>query len=56
MHLENIILSEGNSDPERHAKYGLTYKRTLALKFRITMLHSTDQKKLGNQEGPRKEA
>ena len=34
----------------------LTYKWTLAIKCRITMLQSTDPKKLDNKEVPREEA
>jgi hypothetical protein len=40
----------GNPDPERHAWYIFTYKWTLAIKYRITLLQSTDPKKLRNKE------
>jgi hypothetical protein len=46
MELENIILSWGNSDPERHTWYILILKYTLAIKYRTTMLQSKDPNKL----------
>ena len=38
-------------DPERHAWCILTYRWILAVKYRITMLKSTDSKNLSNKEG-----
>jgi hypothetical protein len=46
----------GNPDTERHTWYAFTYKWILAIKFLITMLQSTDPKKLSNWKGPRKDA
>ena len=39
-----------------HSWYVLTYKWMLAIKYRITMLQSTDPKKLSSQEGPKEDA
>ena len=47
----------GNSDPKiNHTLYALAYKWILAMKHRITMLKSTDPKKLRNNKDPRKDA
>jgi hypothetical protein len=43
-------------DPERHTWYVLTNKWALAIKYRITMIQSTDPKKLSYKDGPRKNA
>ena len=51
MKLENIILSEiTQTQKDTYGVYVLTYNLTLAIKFRITVLKSTDPKKLGNKE------
>ena len=47
---------ESNPEPERHVWYVLTYKWTLAIKGRITMLQSIDPKKLSNKEILREDA
>ena len=43
-----------NPDPKGHTWYVLTYKWILVIKYRITMLQSTDPKKPNTKEGPRK--
>jgi hypothetical protein len=53
--LENI-LSEVNLDPERQVRHVLTDEWTSAIKYRITMLQSTDPKKLTLKEDPREDA
>ena len=45
-----------NPDPESHAWNVLTYKWIFTIKYRITMLQSTDLKMLSNKEGPREDA
>ena len=55
MELENIILSEV-APIQKDTWYILTYKWTLAIKYRTTTLQSTDPKKLSNKEGPREDA
>ena len=51
MRLGNIL--SGVTQP--HVWYVFTYKWILAIKTRITMLQSTDPKKLSNKEGPRRD-
>jgi hypothetical protein len=46
MTVENIML---NSDPKGHAWFELTYKGILAIKYRLTMLRSSDPKKPNNE-------
>ena len=46
----------GNPDPERHPWFVLTDKWTLAIKYRTTMLQSTDPKKPSNKKGLREDA
>jgi hypothetical protein len=45
-----------NPDPETQTWYVLTYQWILVIKYRITMLQSTDPKRLSNKEGPRGDA
>ena len=40
-----------NPDSERHIWYTFTYKKILAIKYRITILQSIEEKKLRNREG-----
>lgn len=40
-------------NPDRQTRYALTYKCIVAIKYRITILQTTDQKKVRNKEGPR---
>jgi hypothetical protein len=41
----------GNPDPKGYSWYVLTYKWILPIKYRITMLCSTNPKKLNKKEG-----
>jgi hypothetical protein len=51
MDLENIILSEvTQSKKDMHSIF--TYNWTLAIKYKIPMLHSTNPKKSNKKEGP----
>ena len=54
-------LDSANQDPERLAWYVLTYKWTLAIKYRITMLQPTEhthtqEKELSNKDVPTENA
>ena len=49
MEIKTIILSEVLADIERQRLYVLTYNWTLAIKYMITLLQFTDQKKLGSK-------
>lgn len=58
MNLEIIIPSEvtQSQKKKKHISYVFTYKYTLLIKYRSTILKCTDPKKLGNMEVPRKDA
>ena len=56
MELENIILSEVNQTLKDINSMYFTYKWTLAIKYRIPMLYSTDPKKLNKKEDSNKDA
>jgi hypothetical protein len=49
------VLSSVNPQPERHLWNILTYKWTLTIMFRITVLQSIDSNKLDNKESPRED-
>ena len=53
MQLEHIILSEVIQTQKDTYDIHVHYKWTLAIKCRITILQSTDLKKLGSMEVPR---
>ena len=53
MDLVNVTLSEVTQSQK---DMGLTYKRMLAIKYKMTMLHSTNQKKLNKKESSSKNA
>ena len=52
MQLEHIILSEVIQVQKDTYDIHVHYKWTLAIKYKIIMLQSTDPKKLGNKECP----
>jgi hypothetical protein len=55
MDLENITLSEITSSPkDMHGMYPL-YKWILAIKYRISKLHSTGRRRLDRKEGTSKD-
>ena len=49
-------LSLRNEDPNDHSGLVLTDKGTLAMNYRIHMIHSTDPKKLKEKEDPTEDA
>ena len=56
MELEKNHPENTQSKKDTHRRNIITYKWILAIKYRITMLQSTEPKKLNNKDGSKEDA